>query len=113
MSLVNICARARAAEAEVLIFLFNVLDANQLIPPPLFHFANGMDSSAPYSSWNGLNFSAHVIGRIHQPFSISQRAGFLRLCLFQFAMGWIHPPIFNLAMGWIPPPIFYFAKAVP
>ncbi len=41
MSLVNICARARAAEAEVLIFSFNVLDANQLIPPPGFHFAMG------------------------------------------------------------------------
>jgi hypothetical protein len=72
-----------------------------------------MDSSAPYSSWNGLDFSAHVIGWIHPLFIISQSAGFLRQCLFHFALGWIHPPILNLAICWIPPPIFYFAIAVP
>ncbi len=79
MSLVNICARARAAEAEVLIFPFNVLDSNQLIPP-VFHFA---------------------IGWIPQPLIILEWAGLLRPCnrldssaFFHFAEGWISPPMF-------------------
>jgi hypothetical protein len=40
-----------------------------------------MDSSTPFSFYNGLYFSSHV-------------------------RGWIHPAFFNLAMGWIPPPMF-------
>ncbi len=80
MSLVNICARARAAEPEVLIFPFNVLDANQLIPPPVFHFA---------------------MVCILDPLFILEWAGLLRPCnrldsfaFFHFAEGWISPPMF-------------------
>jgi hypothetical protein len=57
--LVNIFARARAAEAEVLIVLFHVLDAYRSIPAPVLHF---------------------TMGWIPPPLFILQWAGFLRPC---------------------------------